>query len=31
VSAIDAPSSTRALEASFAHGWFKTITEESFG
>ena len=31
VSPIDAPSSTRALEASLADGWFKTITEEVFG
>jgi NADPH-dependent 2,4-dienoyl-CoA reductase/sulfur reductase-like enzyme len=31
VSPIDAPSSTRALEARLADGWFKTITEEVFG
>jgi sulfide dehydrogenase [flavocytochrome c] flavoprotein subunit len=31
VSPADAPSSTRALEAQFANGWFKTITEEVFG
>ena len=31
VSAIDAPSSTRALEATFANGWFNTITGEVFG
>ncbi len=31
VSPIDAPSSNRALEASLANGWFKTITEEVFG
>jgi sulfide dehydrogenase [flavocytochrome c] flavoprotein subunit len=31
VSPADAPSSTRALEANFANGWFKTITEEVFG
>ena len=31
VSPIDAPSSTRALEARLAEGWFKTITEEVFG
>jgi sulfide dehydrogenase [flavocytochrome c] flavoprotein chain len=31
VSAIDAPSSTRALEATFANGWFNTITAEVFG
>jgi sulfide dehydrogenase [flavocytochrome c] flavoprotein chain len=31
VSPVDAPSSTRALEAKFANGWFKTITEEVFG
>jgi NADPH-dependent 2,4-dienoyl-CoA reductase/sulfur reductase-like enzyme len=31
VSPLDAPSSTRALEASLANGWFKTITEEAFG
>ncbi len=31
VSPADAPSSTRALEANFANGWFKTITAEVFG
>ena len=31
VSQLDAPSSTRALEANFAEGWFKTITAEVFG
>ena len=31
VSALDAPSSTRALEATFANDWFKTITTEVFG
>jgi sulfide dehydrogenase [flavocytochrome c] flavoprotein subunit len=31
VSAADAPRATRALEASFANGWFKTITSEVFG
>jgi hypothetical protein len=31
ISPIDAPSSTRAQEASLANGWFKTITEEVFG
>ncbi len=31
VSPADAPTSTRALEAKFANGWFKTITEEVFG
>ena len=31
VSAIEAPSSTRALEATFANGWFNTITGEVFG
>ena len=31
VSPLDAPSSTRALEAQFANGWFKTITAEVFG
>jgi sulfide dehydrogenase [flavocytochrome c] flavoprotein chain len=31
VSPVDAPSSTRAAEAIFANGWFKTITEEVFG
>jgi NADPH-dependent 2,4-dienoyl-CoA reductase/sulfur reductase-like enzyme len=27
----DAPPATRALEATFANGWFKTITNEVFG
>jgi sulfide dehydrogenase [flavocytochrome c] flavoprotein chain len=31
VSPVDAPSSTRALEATLAEGWFKTITAEVFG
>jgi sulfide dehydrogenase [flavocytochrome c] flavoprotein chain len=31
VSAADAPPATRALEAQFADGWFKTITSEVFG
>jgi sulfide dehydrogenase [flavocytochrome c] flavoprotein chain len=31
VSPVDAPSSTRALEANLAEGWFKTITAEVFG
>ena len=31
VSPADAPSSVRALEATLANGWFKTITEEVFG
>jgi sulfide dehydrogenase [flavocytochrome c] flavoprotein subunit len=30
-SPLDAPASTRALEASYANGWFKTITTEVFG
>ena len=31
VSPIGAPASTRAAEASFADGWFNTITTEAFG
>src|SRR6476469_966766 len=31
VSPIDAPRESRALEAQFAEGWFKTITSEVFG
>jgi len=31
VSKVDAPRETRVLEASFADGWFKTITHEVFG
>src|SRR5499426_1611117 len=31
VSPADAPRSTRALEATFANGWFNTITGEVFG
>lgn len=31
VSPINAPASTRALEATFANGWFSTITQEVFG
>src|SRR5207248_3337061 len=30
-SPLDAPSAARALEARYAQGWFKTITEEVFG
>jgi sulfide dehydrogenase [flavocytochrome c] flavoprotein subunit len=31
VSKVDAPAATRVLEATFAEGWFKTITNEVFG
>ena len=31
VSPLDAPATTRAMEAQFAHGWYKTITHETFG
>ena len=31
VSAVDAPRATRELEATFANGWFQTITNEAFG
>ena len=31
VSPVDAPTSTRALEATLANDWFKTITQEVFG
>jgi NADPH-dependent 2,4-dienoyl-CoA reductase/sulfur reductase-like enzyme len=31
VSPADAPSATRELEAKYALGWFKTVTEEAFG
>jgi sulfide dehydrogenase [flavocytochrome c] flavoprotein subunit len=31
VSQANAPASTRVAEATFANGWFKTITEEVFG
>jgi len=31
VSPANAPSATRALEATLANGWFKTITAEAFG
>jgi NADPH-dependent 2,4-dienoyl-CoA reductase/sulfur reductase-like enzyme len=31
VSQVDAPPATRALEATFANGWFNTITSEVFG
>ena len=31
VSPINAPASTRAAEATFANGWFSTITQEVFG
>jgi hypothetical protein len=30
-SPVDAPAATRAAEANYAHGWFKTITRETFG
>ena len=30
-SPVDAPASTRVLEANLANGWFKTITDEVFG
>ena len=31
VSPADAPSASRAQEATFANGWFNTITDEVFG
>jgi hypothetical protein len=31
VSPVNAPRSTREAEASYANGWFKTITNEVFG
>ena len=31
VSPLEASASTRAAEAAYAHGWFKTITRETFG
>ena len=31
VSPVDAPRTTRALEAALAEGWFRTITGEVFG
>jgi len=31
VSVIDAPRSTRSLEASLANGWFNTVASETFG
>jgi len=31
VSPLDAPASTRVAEAQLAHGWYKTITRETFG
>ena len=31
MSPLEAPPERRALEARFAHGWFSTITEETFG
>jgi sulfide dehydrogenase [flavocytochrome c] flavoprotein subunit len=31
VSPVNAPASTRAAEATFANGWFSTITQEVFG
>lgn len=31
VSQLDAPAATRAMEASFANGWFNTIAAEVFG
>ena len=30
-SPVDAPAATRVAEANYAHGWFKTITRETFG
>ena len=30
-SPVDAPAATRAAEAQYAHGWFNTITRETFG
>ena len=31
VSPLEAPPATRLAEAQFAHGWYKTITRETFG
>jgi sulfide dehydrogenase [flavocytochrome c] flavoprotein subunit len=31
VSPLDAPAATRVAEAQYAHGWYKTITRETFG
>jgi hypothetical protein len=31
MSPLDASAATRAMEATFAEGWFTTITEEVFG
>jgi sulfide dehydrogenase [flavocytochrome c] flavoprotein chain len=31
ISPLDAPPDFRALEASYAAGWFRTITAETFG
>ncbi len=31
VSPLEAPATTRAMEAQLAHGWYKTITSETFG
>ena len=31
VSPLEAPATTRAMEAQLAHGWYKTITRETFG
>ena len=31
VSPLEAPATTRAMEAQLAHGWYKTITTETFG
>ena len=31
VSPLDAPAATRVAEAQFAHGWYQTITRETFG
>ena len=30
-SPVDAPAATRAAEAQYAHGWYNTITRETFG
>ena len=31
VSPLEAPATTRAMEAQLAHGWYRTITSETFG
>ena len=31
VSPLEAPAATRAMEAQLAHGWYRTITRETFG